>query len=120
MPAPKPIDFDSYMHWFNAHKLVVQAQSAPVVHPQPTKAALIPAATGDPKQQPIAHPEPEEGFEPVFEYFVSDASVVMVTCGGEVVGPAVSMDWEREVQDEVVEEEWEEMQDEEEEGWVEV
>lgn len=97
------------MHRFNAHKLVVQGQSAPPRRSTPD----------------VAHPEPEDGFERVFEYFVNDAGVVMVECGGEVIAPVVSVDWEQEVEDEVEEEEeeWETVSDEEEEEeeeWVKV
>lgn len=46
-------------------------------------------------------------YEFLFEYFVSDDGVVMVKCDGFIIGPAVSLEWENEVEEEILESEWE-------------
>lgn len=52
----------------------------------------------------VTEPESAPGadFEAVFEYVVDEQGDVMIKCDGHIVGPAVSVDWEREVEEEVV------------------
>lgn len=59
-------------------------------------------------------------YECLFEYFVNDDGVVMVKCDGFVVGPAVSLEWENEVEEAIFESEWEDVAfggDEDTDGW---
>lgn len=122
---PKPIDFDTYLKWFDTNKVVIKGQSSTRVEFKTTKAAgkaLLQkaqntAAGGTPKAQPVAHQEPAEDFEWVFEYFVDDRGDVMIKCAGYVIGPAVSLDWEKEVEEDVFDEEWEKVVGEKEEEW---
>lgn len=121
---PKPIDFDTYLKWFETNKVVIKGQSATRVEFKTTKAAgkaLLQkaknTAAGTSKAQPVALQEPVEDFECVFEYFVDDRGEVMIKCGGNVVGPAVSLDWEKEVEEDAFDEEWEKVRDEKEDEW---
>lgn len=122
----KQVNFEDYMKWFDKHTVVIKGQTSSTVQFTTTTAtaqALLDKATGaeDIKAVHVADkspsPEPGADFESVFEYYVDDEGVVMIKSDGFVIGPAVSLEWEKEVEEEELEAGWEKVEDERDEEW---
>lgn len=124
----KPVKFEQYMHKFDNHKVVMKGQTASGINFKLTNAAVkaplqkaksitgtldLKLGAGLPIEENyfgnhveiaekvvVTHSLNADGdFESPFEYFVDDQGVVMIKCNGQTVGPAVSLDWEKEVEE---------------------
>lgn len=56
-------------------------------------------------------------FESLFEYLVDDEGVVMIKCDGDTIGAAVSLDWEKEAEEDEFEARWEKVEGERDGEW---
>lgn len=126
----KQVNFEDYMKWFDKHNVVIKGQTSSTVQFTTTNAtaqALLDKATSpedikavhiaDKSPSTIAAAEPGADFESVFEYYVDDEGVVMIKCDGFIIGPAVSLEWEKEVEEEEFEAGWEKVEDAPDEEW---
>lgn len=130
----KQVNFEDYMKWFDTHNVVIKGQTSSTVQFTTTKAtaeALLEKVTcvEDLKALPIVDKsaqaatkmtgtDPGADFESVFEYYIDDEGVVMIKCDGVIIGPAVSLEWEKEVEEEEFEAGWEKVEEERDEEWA--
>lgn len=118
------VDFDDYLKWFNSHDVVIKGQTADGTNKATASAPLgkihIPAAVVEDKVETELHhvedyfcetqnptaadhttqvDESDVGYEFIVEYSVNGQGIVIATCNGYTVQPAVALNWEKEMEE---------------------
>lgn len=106
--ALKPVNFDDYLKWFDEHKVVVKAQTANGVEFK-TTIATAKKLLEKVKSASTTVEAPKNHLTVVNNYFGKDAKSSQQESKAYIPEQSVnvSLEWENEVEEEILESEWE-------------